>query len=142
MKMRLLIVLCMAMTGLMSIAACGDIATHEVMAPRLPLGAGGSGDLSGDITFSGEIQPILIEHCSLCHSGSSAAGGLDVTSYDTLVNVSDVVVPGDADASEIIQFLEGGVMPLGKCGHWMRSSMSSQGTWSCTATMGLPGSPG
>jgi len=112
MKTRLLIVICMAMMALMSIAACGDIETDEVMAPRLPLAAaGGGGDLSGDITFSGEIEPILVAHCSLCHSGSSPAGGLDVTSYDVLVNQSGVVVPGDADGSKIIQFLEGGVMP-------------------------------
>lgn len=89
-------------------AGCGSVETDEVMAPREPaISPGGS---VGEASFGGRVQPILIEYCSLCHNVASPTGGLDVTSYEG-IEVSGVIVPGDADGSVMIQYLEGGVMP-------------------------------
>ncbi len=79
------------------------------MAPRQPLPGGGAGG-AGEATFSGTVQPILVEYCSKCHNASSPTGGLDVTSYEGIA-VAGVIVPGDPDGSLMIQYLEGGVMP-------------------------------
>ena len=92
--------------------ACGSIDSDEVMAPRLPAGAGGgTADLTGEATFGATVQPILMQYCSACHNASSPTGGLDATSYSGLVEQTDVVIPGDPEASVLVQFLEGGVMP-------------------------------
>lgn len=92
--------------------ACGTIDSEEVMVPRLPAGVSADGvDLSGEATFSGTVQPILLQYCSACHNVSSPTGSLDVTSYAGLVENTDVVVPGDPDVSKLVQFVEGGVMP-------------------------------
>ncbi|HLG18225.1 MAG TPA: c-type cytochrome domain-containing protein [Bdellovibrionota bacterium] len=92
---------------------CGSIDSTEVVAPPQPATTTGSGtvDLSGEATFSGTVQPILLANCSACHNSTSLTGGLDVTTYSGLVEQTDVVVPGDPDESKLIQFLEGGIMP-------------------------------
>lgn len=105
MRARLLVV-----SLVLGISACGSVDTGEVMAPRKPLGGGGGGGAAGDVSFSGTVQPILLEHCSKCHNASSPTGGLDVTSYEMII-MAGVIEPGNPDASLMIQFLEGGVMP-------------------------------
>lgn len=92
-------------------AGCGAIDVEEVMAPREPLGGTLSADLTGEATYAGTVQPLLIEYCSLCHNPSSPTGGLDATSYSGLVEMTDVVFPGEPDLSLLIQLIEGGVMP-------------------------------
>jgi len=45
-------------------------------------------------SYARQIEPILLAKCtnsSGCHSGASAAGALDVTSYDRLVQRSDLL---------------------------------------------------
>ncbi len=103
---RLVILLMLIMAGV----ACGDIETEEVMAPRQPSGAG-EADLSGEASFGETVLPLLGKYCSLCHNPSSAAGGLDLTSYASVTADAEVVVPGDPDTSLLIGMLEGGVMP-------------------------------
>ncbi|MBI1783251.1 MAG: hypothetical protein HYR66_18090 [Sphingobacteriales bacterium] len=39
-------------------------------------------------TYSGFIQPLLQRNCQGCHSGSTAAGGLDYTNYSTIKTVA------------------------------------------------------
>jgi uncharacterized membrane protein len=105
MHTRLLIVSLVA-----GITACGSIESDEVMAPRQPLAPGGGAGGAGAATFSGTVQPILVEYCSKCHNASSPTGGLDVTSYEA-ITAAGVIAPGDPDGSLMIQYLEGGVMP-------------------------------
>lgn len=94
--------------AMLAMAACGSIETDEVLAPRQALG-GGSGGGMGEVTFSGTVKPILVKYCSECHNTASPTGGLDVTDHMSIT--MKVVVPGDADGSLMIQYLEGGVMP-------------------------------
>ena len=104
-------VLICVLGGAMALAACGEIETDEIMAPRQPLAAGPSGSLlGGDITYAGAVQAILVEHCSECHGSSEKTAGVDVTSYDALLG-SGVIEPGDPDASTLVLVLEAGIMP-------------------------------
>ena len=76
--------------------------------------------------FDDKVKPILSTHCQGCHSGGSGAGGLSVLSVDSLLQggnkAGPAIVPCDADASPLIQVVEGGYageggdvaqMPLG-----------------------------
>lgn len=105
MRARLLIV-----SLVLGITACGSVETAEVMSPRKAMNGGGGAGGAGAVSFSGTVQPILLEYCSKCHNASSATGGLDVTSYEMIV-MAGVIEPGNPDASLMIQYLEGGVMP-------------------------------
>ena len=94
----------------LGITACGSVDTDEVLAPRKPAGGSVGAGGTGAVTFSGTVQPILLDYCSKCHNASSVTGGLDVTSYQAII-AAGVVQPGDPDASLMVQYLEGGVMP-------------------------------
>ncbi len=67
--------------------------------------------------FSADVTPILQESCALCHG---TAGGWSSATYDEVVNSGDngpVIIPGDPDASLLIQKMRGtqsigGQMPL------------------------------
>ncbi|HPA16754.1 MAG TPA: c-type cytochrome [Verrucomicrobiae bacterium] len=54
------------------------------------------------------MKPILRENCAGCHNPATARGGLDLTSYGSLMrggSSGDVVVPGDPDASTLFQLI-------------------------------------
>jgi mono/diheme cytochrome c family protein len=58
-------------------------------------------------TFSGEVLPLFQARCISCHG---KAGGLDLASYETLMQGADgeqVVLPGDPDGSELIEYVDG-----------------------------------
>ena len=66
-------------------------------------------------TFAANIQPILSAKCYICHSGSSASGGLDLTSYKSAAALK-IWVPGKPSQSLLYLKLTGAVppqMPLG-----------------------------
>lgn len=64
--------------GLMVFAACQDEA--EEAAQPLP-----SDECPTDhVLFDAEIQPMLSEYCTVCHSGGFPAGGLDFTVYEAV----------------------------------------------------------
>lgn len=59
------------------------------------------------ISFAADVQPILQASCAGCHG---EAGGLSLESYDAVLiggKEGPVIVGGDPDASEIVQYLEG-----------------------------------
>jgi mono/diheme cytochrome c family protein len=61
-----------------------------------------------------EIQAILTQRCTMCHSGDSAAAGLRLDSIDALLRGSakgPVVKPRDAAGSELMRRLKGSSMP-------------------------------
>ena len=58
-----------------------------------------------ELNYSGSIGGILETRCSACH-GAGATGGLDVTSYQTLLAGGESgpgIVPGDLDGSMVFQ---------------------------------------
>jgi hypothetical protein len=59
------------------------------------------------VSYATDVQPYFDAECTVCHSGASPEGGVDLASY-TGVMGSSVVTPGDADASLLVQQLEGG----------------------------------
>ena len=83
--------------------------------------AGMSLPVFAQVDYATEIQPIFEANCTSCHGGS---GGVDLSSYASLMNSvgndygSNVVVPGDPDASGLVDKIEpnpdhGSRMPQG-----------------------------
>ena len=69
----------------------------------------------GQIDYS-EIQPIFNSRCINCHSGSDAEEGLNLSSYNNVMNggdSGDVVVPYDHANSLLWQYINSGFMPPG-----------------------------
>jgi mono/diheme cytochrome c family protein len=61
-----------------------------------------------------ELQVLLAQRCTLCHSGDSAAAGLRLDGIEALLRGSakgPVVKPGDAAGSELIRRLKGTSLP-------------------------------
>ena len=59
------------------------------------------------ISYSRQVAPIFALHCNSCHG---EAGGLSTRSYPDLMrggNLGKVIVPGDADRSLLVHFLDG-----------------------------------
>ena len=71
---------------------------------------GGTGGFD-DINYESEIDPIFATYCNECHSyGGGYSGGLDLTSYDNLMNggiSGDAVYPYYSSGSLLIQKLYG-----------------------------------
>lgn len=77
-------------------------------------------DPAHDVSFAGGVVPLLKEyHCASCHTPGGktpigvVVGGLDLTSYDTLRaggarSMAQIVVPGDACTSVLLQKLDPG----------------------------------
>jgi len=58
------------------------------------------------VSYSRDIAPIFAMHCNRCHGDSETAGGLELRTYAALMK-SGAIVPGDADSSQVVQFIEG-----------------------------------
>tara|TARA_R110002096_G_scaffold54517_22_gene140690 strand:+ start:3780 stop:5669 length:1890 start_codon:yes stop_codon:yes gene_type:complete len=61
------------------------------------------------IEFAHEVMPILKTHCAECHTGQKKKGGLAMNTRAELLAGSEngeVVVPGDASASWLIELIE------------------------------------
>ena len=80
--------------------------------PVILLGAGrgddGKANPDGVDFFESKVRPVLVEHCYKCHSPQAKVpkGGLRLDSLDALRKGGDTgpaVVPGDADASLLVQ---------------------------------------
>jgi hypothetical protein len=59
------------------------------------------------VSYANDVQPYFNAECTACHSGSNPPKGVDLSSYAQVMG-SSVVVPGSADASLLVQQLEGG----------------------------------
>ncbi|HMD97795.1 MAG TPA: c-type cytochrome domain-containing protein [Terriglobia bacterium] len=85
-----------------ALAAAGGIAT--------PVGAA---DTTAP-TYTAQIAPIFQQSCLACHSATTKMGGLVLDNYEGLMKGgihSDVIIPGKAEESRMIQMLEGKVQP-------------------------------
>ena len=70
----------------------------------------------GQVDYNSEIQPIFSSRCINCHSGSDAEEGLNLSSYNNVMNGSDsedVVIPYDHANSLLWQYINSGFMPPG-----------------------------
>ncbi|GEM_PF-3969596 len=77
---------------------------------------GGNGGGSGS-SFSSDVQPLYNGKCTICHSGTAATAGLDLSTgnaYANTVNVDSkqdltkkLILPSDADNSYIVIKVEG-----------------------------------
>ncbi len=72
---------------------------------------GGTGGGFGNIDYESNIEPIFETHCNQCHSyGGGYSGGLDLTSYQNLMNggaSGDAIYPYYSSGSLLIQKLYG-----------------------------------
>ncbi|MEQ9310706.1 MAG: c-type cytochrome domain-containing protein [Balneolaceae bacterium] len=78
-------------------------------------------DPNQQVSFGNDVQPIFNSSCTSCHGNS---GGVNLSSYTALMNSvgnnygNNLVVPGDADASGLVDKVEpnpthGTRMPIG-----------------------------
>ena len=61
-------------------------------------------------TFSGNIEPIFQAQCTICHSGTNATGGLDLTSYASAAKLH-IWIPGNPQASLLYGKITGAIPP-------------------------------
>jgi hypothetical protein len=70
-----------------------------------------------NVSFGGEVQPILSKHCSECHAPGKPgfeASGFDTTSHQALMKggkFGPLVKPGDAFTSALNMLVEGRASP-------------------------------
>ena len=72
--------------------------------------------LMAQVDYDSEIQPIFNSRCTNCHSGSDAEEGLNLSSYNNVMNggdSGDVVIPYDHANSLLWQYINSGFMPPG-----------------------------
>jgi len=65
-------------------------------------------------SYTAQIAPIFQQSCFACHSATTKMGGLVLENYEGLIKGgvhNDVIVPGKAEESRMIQMLEGKVQP-------------------------------
>ena len=59
------------------------------------------------VSYATDVQPYFNSNCTSCHSGSNPPKDVHLASYAGVMG-SSVVVPGNADASLLVQMLEDG----------------------------------
>ena len=70
--------------------------------------------VAGGVSFKNDILPIFDRSCVRCHGGNRIEAELDLRSYAALMSGSEngaVILPGDAEGSELIAQVESGEMP-------------------------------
>lgn len=90
-----------------------DVPTAEVPATDAPLPTEPAA-APGAISFAADILPILESRCVNCHGGNKTEKGLDLKSYEALMNGSEkgpVLVAGDAANSPLATLISNGKMP-------------------------------
>lgn len=66
------------------------------------------------VNFSTQVFPILNNYCAKCHGGGRIRAGLNLTTYNGLIDGSNngpVLMPGNANQSLFIKLIEQGKMP-------------------------------
>jgi len=80
---------------------------------HVPTSSSGPLTQQGDDSFALLSANILQPKCSSCHSGSSPAGGIDLTNYTSILAAKGVVTPGDPAHSTLYNEIQSGDMPDG-----------------------------
>jgi hypothetical protein len=74
-------------------------------------------DTQRRVTFVAHVQPILEARCVRCHGGRKRKGGLDLTTFESLLRggkSGPAVRPGNLDKSLLWESIETDVMPPGR----------------------------
>ncbi len=85
--------------------ACSTNTENLVVAPE----NGEEEELIENVSYASDVQPIFNRSCAGCHG---ASGGVGLTSYSALMSSvgnnygNNVVVPGNADASGLVDKIE------------------------------------
>ena len=69
---------------------------------------------ASEVSYARDVRPILESRCASCHMGEFVSAGLDMNTYDSLMQGSDngpVIDPGDAKHSLLIEKVTEGKMP-------------------------------
>ncbi|HKA88966.1 MAG TPA: hypothetical protein VKE22_14955 [Haliangiales bacterium] len=93
------------------LAGCLDAIGPDVGAPTAARCLDEDSDLGTDVSFARDVQPLLMQRCTLCHAPGRLGFeiiGLDLTSYAALraggrVGGSAIVLPGEPCESIIVQ---------------------------------------
>ena len=67
-----------------------------------------------NVSFTGDILPIIESRCINCHGGQRTEKGLDMNTFDSLMSGSEngpVVTPGDAAHSKFVELVANQKMP-------------------------------
>jgi hypothetical protein len=86
-----------------------EVESTEAPQPEEP-----STEPADQVSFAGDVFPILESRCLNCHGGERTEGDFLVTSYDNVLNSGKdgpVVIPGDADASYMAELILDQKMP-------------------------------
>lgn len=104
-----------SITAAVAAGACGGSSSSPTSPTPTPTPGGGGG--SPEVTFSTVQSQILSQRCAGCHGGGSPSAGMNLESgnaYESLVNKPSSeksgavrVVPGNAEASYLVQKLRG-----------------------------------
>ena len=69
---------------------------------------------SAEVSYAKDVRPILESRCASCHMGEFVSEGLDMNTYESLLEGSEngpVIDPGDAKHSLLIKKVTEGKMP-------------------------------
>jgi mono/diheme cytochrome c family protein len=69
---------------------------------------------STEVSYAKDVRPILESRCASCHMGEFVSEGLDMNTYESLMEGSQngpVIDPGDAKHSLLIKKVTEGEMP-------------------------------
>ena len=99
---------------LLVVIACGlHVDSAQAVEPTVKLDSGQSATY-----FESHIRPIFREHCFDCHGATEElSGGMDLRLVRFLIAGGDsgpAIVPGDADASYLLELVSSGEMPPGE----------------------------
>jgi hypothetical protein len=67
-----------------------------------------------EVSYANDVYPILESRCATCHMGEFVSEGLDMNTYESLLEGSQngpVIVPGDAGDSLLVEKISKGKMP-------------------------------
>jgi len=90
---------------LVVLAGCGGAASTPA-----PTSGGTTSGGNSSVSFSKDVLPIFTSRCTSCHGGSNPRAGVDLSSYDAVMN-SGAITAGDAQNSVLVQAVQIGQMP-------------------------------
>lgn len=70
--------------------------------------------MEATVSFSADVKPIIDSRCATCHGIDRIEGGLVMLTYEELMQGGEdgqVIIPGDAGGSLLVQLIESGKMP-------------------------------